>query len=75
MKIIGFLAEDQYGCLVKLPEPKHPRKQLLQKLGLQHTAKMYCDTKDGQSKHVGYVLGKRWFHLWTVSEWPPTTTT
>lgn len=69
MKQLGIMARDQYGETIHLPDCKHPRKALLEKLGRQHAAKMYCDTKDGQTKHVGYVIASRWFTLYAVCEW------
>ena len=66
--ILGIMARDQYGEVIHLPS-KHPRKHLLSKLGRQHVAKMYVDTKDGSTKHIGYIVSKRWFTLYNISEW------
>ena len=66
---LGFLAIDQHGEKITLTENKFPRKQLLNKTGYKHAAKMYIDTKDGAVKCIGYIIGKRWYTLYKVSEW------
>lgn len=66
---LGFIATDQYGETIHLPDCKYPRKALLAKLGRQHAAKMFVDTKDGKAKHIGYVVGSLWFTLYEVHEW------
>lgn len=45
---------------------KHPRKELLNRLGGSHVAKMYQD-RDGSSKHIGYVIGGLRISLYTVT--------
>lgn len=66
---LGFMARDQYGQEIHLPGCQHPRKELMVKLGARHASKMYVDTKSGGSKHIGYIIGGRWFTLYTVGEW------
>lgn len=59
---------DQYGTHYdNLGE--HPRKALMDKLYIKHAEKMYVDDKDGNTKHVGYIIGGLWINLYTVSEW------
>lgn len=69
MAKVGYLGIDQYGDKYILRELESPRKQLLEKLDKKQATKMYCDTKDGQSKHVGYIVGGRWVTLYEVHSW------
>jgi hypothetical protein len=57
-----YIAIDQYGDKVFID--KYPRKELLEKRGIKHIAKMYCDTKDGQTKHIGYILQGSWYRVY-----------
>ena len=66
---LGFLAVGHFGTTVKLTEPKYPRKQLLDKLGASSAVKMYCDTRKGEQKHIGYIIGDEWFTLYEIHEW------
>jgi hypothetical protein len=65
--LLGYLGVDQYGNRFKID--RHPRKELLQQLGRKHADKMFIDTKDGQSKHVGYVVSGLWITVYEVHEW------
>lgn len=47
----------------------HPRKALLEKLGYRSAQKMYIDTLDGMTKHIGYIVGGLWITLYKVEEW------
>lgn len=40
-------------------------KELRSKVGCggSKVSKMYISTKDGKTKHVGYVIGQHWFHM------------
>ena len=71
---LGYIAINQYGETVKLTELTHPRKQLLSALflrtgGVSHCEKMYCETTDGQTKHVGYVIGGGWWSIYEIHDW------
>lgn len=35
-------------------------KELCLKIGFSHAQRMYCDFKDGTTKHTGYVVGSHW---------------
>jgi len=71
---IGYLAIGHYGTTLHLNDPsKPPRKQLLDKLGASHAQKMYVDDKDGNAKHVGYVVDREWFNIYEVHDWVGTT--
>ena len=59
---------DQYGNTFH-DLGKHPRKALIDKLGGSSTQKMYIDTVDGESKHIGYIVNTHWITLYQVSEW------
>ena len=61
-----FMAIDQNGfCFPDLG--KHPRKELMERLGSKHCSKMFVDTKDGKTYHCGYVIGRLWLTLFEVS--------
>lgn len=62
-----FLAEDQYGQQVWIKD--HPRKELCEHVGTTHAEKMYIDDNDGNSHHIGYVVGRRWFSIFKVAAW------
>ena len=46
----------------------HPRKELLKRLGYKKAEKMYIDTIDGRTKHVGYIIGGQWLNLYKIEE-------
>jgi len=60
------IAIDQYGHTVYL-NSGHPRKELLDECGYKHADKMYCDT-NGPAKHIGYVIGGRWFRIYKLED-------
>jgi len=64
---IGYLGLDQYGQKYVLK--KHPRKELLEQLGASNASKMYRDTKNGDSKHYGYVIQGLWIEILEVHSW------
>lgn len=67
---LGYLAvNEQTGQTIKLTKNKHPRKQLLEKFGVKHCAKMYVDTVGGQVRHCGYIVGRQWLNLFEVHSW------
>ena len=59
---------DQYGTTYH-DLGRYPRKALLERLGRKSANKMYVDNKDGESVHVGYVIGGLWVRLYTVNPW------
>lgn len=63
------MARDQYGETLHGLDAKYPRKDLLKRLGRKGAQRMYHDTKDGKSHHIGYIVGQQWFTLYTVEEW------
>lgn len=56
--MLSYIAIDQYGNHILIE--KHPRKELMEHFGIQHASKMYVDTKDGKSMHIGYVVRGHW---------------
>lgn len=59
-----FMAQDQYGtCYHGL---KHPRKDLMSRIGCQHAQRMFVDGKDGQAYHCGYVIKGLWLNVYKV---------
>lgn len=59
-----YMAHDQYGNYEHDLGP-HPRKELLKRCGRKSAKRMYVDTKDG-IKHIGWVIGDRWFTVFQV---------
>lgn len=72
---MNYIAIDQYGHTY--PIAQYPRKELQALFGGHHDAqKMYIDQKDGKKKHVGYVIGGLWLHVFKLTEaWPIPTET
>lgn len=67
MRQLGYMGVDQYGNTYHLD--KHPRKELIEKIGGGRVSKMYQDTKDGKTMHVGYVIGRHWVDVYRVCQW------
>ena len=63
---LGYIGIDQQGNHYKID--KHPRKELVEQTGYKHVQKMYVDTKSGEVKHVGYVVGPLWVSVYQVHE-------
>lgn len=59
-----YMAIDQFGNIFH--GLKHPRKDLIEKTGIKHVSKMYLDSADRKTYHVGYILGKQWFSIYEV---------
>jgi len=62
------MAIDQYGNHFA-DLGKHPRKELLSRLGRKRADKMYRDTTDGTAVHVGYIIAGLWLELYHVKRW------
>lgn len=58
---------DQYGETYH--DLKHPRKELLERIGCGKVRKQYVDKKDGSVVQTGYVVGDRWVTLYNVTPW------
>jgi hypothetical protein len=65
--MLGYIAIDQYGQTYKL-KTNHPRKELLELFGRATAAKMYIDTKGGETKHTGYVISGHWLSVYQIHE-------
>ncbi len=55
---------DQYGNVVFA----RTVKELCQKCYRSKASRMYRDTKDGRTLHVGYIVGDRWFTAYVPHE-------
>ena len=64
---VGYMAVDQYGQ--SFHGLQNPRADLLKRLGRKHASKMYRDTKDGRTRHVGYIIAGLWLEVYRVSTW------
>ena len=62
------IAIDQYGQTYH-NLGNHPRKTLLEQLGYSNASKMYVDDKDGNAKHIGYVIGGLWLRIYQLTDW------
>jgi hypothetical protein len=60
-----IMGVDQYGETYH-DLGKHPRKELLRRLGYQCATRMYRDKKDGSNVACGYVIGRLWISLYRV---------
>ena len=70
MKHLGYIAvNERTGETEHLTENRTPRAQLLERLGVQHADKMYCDTKSGETKHIGYIARGGWWRIYEVYDW------
>lgn len=64
------MAVGNHGTTYHLTEAnKHPRGQLLAKCCRKHADKMYIDTKSGEAKRIGYIIGGEWFTVYAVHTW------
>lgn len=61
----NYMAIDQYGETYH-NLGAHPRKGLLDKLGATHASKMYRDTANNGTVHVGYIVRGLWLSLYEV---------
>jgi len=59
-----YMGVDQYGDTYH--GLKHPRKDLMGRLGSTHADIMYCDLKGGGSRRKGYVIAHRWIDVYEV---------
>jgi hypothetical protein len=67
-KHLGYLGIDQCNQKFFL-KTKNPRKELLEMLGRTKAEKMFVDDKDGNRKHIGYIIAGHWITLYNVTEW------
>lgn len=65
MAQLGFMAVDQYNTVHHL-SGKYPRKQLLKLYDRKHADKIYRDTPNGGTIHVGWIIAGRWFNVYQV---------
>jgi hypothetical protein len=63
MKYMGI---DQYGQTYH--GLTHPRKDLMERIGVQHATKMYRDIPNGYVQ-VGYIIGGLWIEIFEVKPW------
>ena len=64
MKQLGYIGIDQCGTHYIIQ--KHPRKELLKQLGRKFAQKMYVDDKEGNPKHIGYIIAGLWIRIYRV---------
>ena len=60
----NYMAIDQYGYTIH--GLKNPRKDLMERCGINHASKMYTEYKNGRDIHSGYVIGRQWFTVYEV---------
>lgn len=61
----NYIGIDQYGQVYK-NLGKYPRKGLLEQLYASNASKMYQDKKNGDTMHVGYIVGGLWITLYEI---------
>lgn len=59
-----YMAIDQFGNTYH--NLIHPRKDLMERIGIQHVNKQFTDYKDGHTEHTGYVIGNLWLTVYKV---------
>lgn len=59
-----YMAIDQYGNTYH--NLKHPRKDLMERLGRKRATKAYIDTVNGEARHCGYIIAGCWLTLYEV---------
>ena len=62
---MNYVAFDQYGSFYKIK--KHPAKELKEQTGYSKASKMYMDTTDGESHHIGYICGPLWIEVFKIT--------
>jgi hypothetical protein len=60
----SYMAVDQYGQTYH--GLSKPRRDLLDRLYRKHAEKMYVDTKSGEARHCGYIIGGLWLSVYEV---------
>ena len=63
---LGYMACGNYGTVFH--GLKHPRKDLLEKMGASSCQKMFVDSNEG-AKHIGYIVRGEWFTVYEIHEW------
>ena len=63
--VTGTMAIDQYGD-TEHALGKHPRRELMRRYGRKSARKMYVDTRDGETLHVGWIVAGHWFTVFNV---------
>ncbi len=63
------MAVNQYGNTLHGLDAAHPRKSLLERLGVSNCKKQYQDKEDGSCVHTGYIVGHDWYTLYEVRPW------
>lgn len=67
---VGYLAMGHRGRKIALTDPdKHPRGQLLERLGGRSARKVYIEMPDGSSLHIGYEVRGEWFTIYELYSW------
>lgn len=61
-------AVNEYGDRLVL-RSKHPRKELLEELGVKSAKRVYRDKNDGSVVHVGYIAAGSWWTFYVVTPW------
>ena len=61
-----YMAIDQYGQTEH--SLTHPRRDLMQRYATKHADKIYRDTVNSGTFHVGYSVRGHWFIVYEVTE-------
>lgn len=64
--MLGYIAIDQYGTTYQMGNIKYPRKWLLDYFDRQSANKMFVDTKEGKTKHIGWIISGMWLRVFRV---------
>ena len=63
-----IMARDQHGDYEHGLDAKHPRADLLKRLGSKLAQRMFID-REGKPRHIGYIINGRWFTFYRVTTW------
>lgn len=64
--MLTHMAQDQWGNTYH-NLGAHPRKALLERIGAKRADKMYCDTLEGKTNHVGWIIRGHWLTVYRVT--------
>ena len=64
-----IMARDQYGNCEHGLDAKHPRADLLRRLGRTSASKQYTEKEGSSNPHTGYIIAGRWFTFYFIVPW------
>jgi hypothetical protein len=62
---VQYIARGNHGTTLII-DSLYPRKALCDRFGRSHADRIYVDTPDGRSEHIGYFVAGEWFTLYHI---------